>query len=46
MTEAEEVVRASNYLPKTMWLEMLLEGKRYILEQHIFLEDNKSAMKC
>ena len=43
-TEAE-VAGASDYIPNTLWTQMFLAEQGYHLEENIFAQDNKSAMR-
>jgi hypothetical protein len=40
-----EFVGASNYLPNTIWVKMFMELQGYAIEENIFEQDNKSAIK-
>lgn len=43
-TEAE-LVGASDYLPNTIWMKMILEGKDFSMIESVFEQDNESAIK-
>lgn len=43
-TEAE-VVGASDYLPKTIWIKYFLEAQGYTITESLFEQDNESAIR-
>lgn len=43
-TEAE-LVGASDYLPHTLYVQMLLEAQGYQVDESVFYQDNEAAIK-
>ena len=43
-TEAE-VVRASDYLPHTIWVKKVMEAQGYAIVENMYEQDNQSAIR-